>query len=71
MWAAPVFRCVVLVLGVIPAVVGVCVVAGNSGSVVPSSTLLGGMDKVLPEVLFIGILLADEDAAVPADPLSG
>jgi hypothetical protein len=36
-----------------------------------SSTLLGGMDKVLPEVLLIGILLVDEDAAVPADPLCG
>jgi hypothetical protein len=70
-WAAPVFRCVVLVLDVIPAVVGVCVVAGNDGLVLPSSMLLVSMDKVLPEVLFIGILLVDKDAAVPADPLCG
>jgi hypothetical protein len=71
MWAAPMVRCVVLVLGVIPAVIGVCVMAGNDGLVSPSSMLLGSMDKVLPEVLLIGILLVDNDAAVPADPLHG
>jgi hypothetical protein len=71
MGAAPVFRCIVLVVGMIPVVVGVCVVAGNDGSVALSSTLLGSTDKVLPEVSFIGILLVNENAAVLADPLCG
>jgi hypothetical protein len=70
MWAAPVVRCVVLVLGVIPAVVGVCVMAGNGGDLVSlSSSLLTGMDKVLPEGTFIGILLVGVIAAVSATPL--
>ena len=71
MWTAPAIGCVVLVLGVIPAVVGLCVSAGNDGLVSPSSMLLGSMDKVLPEVLLVGILLVDEDTAVSADPLRG
>ena len=70
-WAAPVCGCIVLILGVIPAVIGVCVMAGNGDSVALSSMLLGGMDKVLPEVLFVGILLVNKDAAVPANPLCG
>jgi hypothetical protein len=45
--------------------------AGNGDSVALSSMLLGGMDKVLPEVLFVGILLVNKDAAVPANPLCG
>jgi hypothetical protein len=53
-WAAPVCGCIVLVLGVIPAVIEVCVMAGNGVSVTLSSTLLGSMDKVLPEVILIG-----------------
>jgi hypothetical protein len=68
-WAAPVCGCIVLILGVIPAVIGVCVMAGNGVSVTLSSTLLGSMDKVLPEVILIGVLLVDVEAAVPADPL--
>jgi hypothetical protein len=69
-WAAPVLGCVVLVLGVIPEVVGVCVVAGNGGDLtLPSSSLLIGTDKVLPEGMFIGILLVNGEAAVPANPL--
>jgi hypothetical protein len=52
-WAAPAVRCIVLVLGVIPAVIGVCVVAGNGGNLVLlSSSLLMGTDKVLPEGTF-------------------
>ena len=43
--------------------------AGNGDSVVPSSMLLGSMDKVLLEVSFIGILLVNKDAAVLIDPL--
>jgi hypothetical protein len=54
---------------VIPAVVGVCVTAGNDDLVAPSSMLLGGMEQVLSEVLFIRILLVDKDATVPVDPL--
>jgi hypothetical protein len=69
MWAAPAVRCIVLALGVIPAVIGVCVTAGNGGLVPLGSLLLIGMDKVLPVVSLVGILLVDEDAAVPADPL--
>ena len=71
MGTALICGCVVLVLGVIPAVIRVCVMAGNHVSVTLSSMILGGMDKVLPEVLLVGILLVDEDAAVPADPLCG
>jgi|HubBroStandDraft_3_1064219.scaffolds.fasta_scaffold439336_2 hypothetical protein len=71
MWAAPIFGCIVLVLGVIPAVIGVCVTVGNDDSVALSSVLLGRMDKVLPEVSIVGILLVDEDATVPANPLCG
>jgi hypothetical protein len=70
MWAAPVLGHVVLVLGVIPEVIGVCVTAGNGGDLVLlSSSLLISMDKVLPEGVFIGILLVDGEAAVLADPL--
>jgi hypothetical protein len=68
-WAAPVCGCIVLILGVIPAVIGVCVMAGIGVSVTLSSTLLGSMNKVLPEVILIGVLLVDVEAAVPADPL--
>jgi hypothetical protein len=69
MRTAPAIRCIIVVLGVIPAVVGVCIMAGNGGLVPLGSSLLIGTDKVLPEVSLIGILLVDEDAAVPADPL--
>jgi hypothetical protein len=71
MWAAPICWCIVLVLGVIPAIVGVCVMAGNGVSLALSSTLLGGTDKVLPEGAFIGVLLVNEETTVPADPLHG
>jgi hypothetical protein len=54
---------------VIPAVVGICVMAGNGVSVTLSSTLLGSTDKVLPELIFVGVLLVDEEATVSADPL--
>ena len=54
MWAAPVFRYIILVWGVIPAVIGVCVMAGHGVSVMLSSMLLGGMDKVLSEVIHRG-----------------
>jgi hypothetical protein len=56
-------------LGVIPAVVGIYVMAGNGVSVTLSSTLLGSTDKVLPELIFVGVLLVDEEATVSADPL--
>ena len=70
MWAAPTLGFIVLVLGMVPAIVGVCVVAGNGGNLVlPSSSLLIGMDKVLPEGTFVGILLVDGEAAVSADSL--
>jgi hypothetical protein len=68
-WAAPTVVCVVLVLGVIPAVVEVCVMAGNGGLVPLGSLLLIGTDKVLPEVSLVGILLVDDETAVPAVPL--
>jgi hypothetical protein len=46
------------------------VVAGNGGDLaLSSSSLLIGMDKVLPEGVFVGILLVDGEAAVPADSL--
>jgi hypothetical protein len=68
--AAPTLGHVVLVLGVVPEVIGVCVVAGNGGDLVlPSSSFLIGMDKVVPEGMFVGILLVDGEAAVPEDPL--
>jgi hypothetical protein len=70
MWAAPTLGFIVLVLGMVPAIVGVCVVAGNGGNLVlPSSSLLIGMDKVLPEGTFICVLLVSVVAAVPATPL--
>jgi hypothetical protein len=54
----------------VPAVVEVCVTAGNGGDLVSlSSLLLIGMDKVSPEGMFIGILLVSMIAAVPAMPL--
>jgi hypothetical protein len=34
-----------------------------------SSLLLIGTDKVLPEGAFVGVLLVDGEATVPADPL--
>ena len=44
--------------------------AGNGGDLtLPSSSLLIGTDKVLPEGMFIGILLVNGEAAVPANPL--
>jgi hypothetical protein len=59
-WAAPVLGHIVLVLGVIPEVVGVCVAAGNGGDLVSlSSLLLISTDKVLPEGTFIGVLLVN------------
>jgi hypothetical protein len=69
-WATPALGHIVLALGVIPEVIGVCVVAENGGDLVlPSSSLLISTDKVLPEGVFIGILLVDGEAAIPADPL--
>jgi hypothetical protein len=69
-WAAPAVRCIVLVLGVISAVIGVCVTIGNGGNLVSlSSLLLIGIDKVLPEGTFICVLLVSMVAAVPATPL--
>jgi hypothetical protein len=67
---APICWCIVLVLGMIPAVVGVCVAAGNGVSVMLSSILLGSTDKVLPEVILVGVLLVNMEAAVSADPLT-
>jgi hypothetical protein len=69
MGTALICECVVLVLGVIPAVIRVCVMAGNHVSVTLSSMILGGMDKVLPEVIFVGVLLVDVKAVIPANPL--
>jgi hypothetical protein len=44
--------------------------AGNGGDLASSSSLLLiSMDKVLPEGMFVGILLVNGEAAVPADPL--
>jgi hypothetical protein len=63
--------CIVLVVGVISAVIGVCVMAGNDASVMLSSMFLGGMNKVLLEVILVGILLVNMKTAVLADPLHG
>jgi hypothetical protein len=57
------------VLSVVLVVIGICVVAWNDVSVVLSSSLLGGMDKVLPKVTLVGVLLVDMEAVVPTDPL--
>jgi hypothetical protein len=67
--AAPVCWCIVLVLGVIPAVIVICVSTGKGGLVALSSMLLGGTFKVLPKLIFVWVLLVDEEAAIPADPL--
>jgi hypothetical protein len=69
-WAAPAFRFIVLVLGMVPEVLGVCVAAGNGGSLaLPKSLFLVGTDKVLSEGTFICVLLVNGEAMVPADPL--
>jgi hypothetical protein len=67
--AAVVGWCIVLILGIIPVVIGAYVTAENGGSVVPSSMLLRGMDKVLPDINVIGVLLVNVEAIVLTEPL--
>jgi hypothetical protein len=70
MWAAPAFRFVVLVLGMVSEVVGVCVTAGNGhGLASPKSSFLVSTDRVLPEGIFVCVLLVNGEATLPADPL--
>src|SRR6267142_607733 len=70
-WAAVIVGSVVLISGVVPLVVGLCVSAGNVSSAASLSERLRSVDKICPDSRLVSVLLVGTVAALVADGVRG